>query len=157
MRKRCSKPVPQTTSIDQLHLSFVDVLKSGNQELLSQFCMELQPNDAILSYMKENHFSYRGIPEDSDNNDSSNTHSAESYCNPLLEFQQMLKENGSPGNIKMGQLNLKDSIIINKRLEIASTEIQFRLSTENQIFNCTLGELLKIQGQWYAFHKPTFK
>ncbi|MCK0132335.1 hypothetical protein MWU59_12560 [Flavobacteriaceae bacterium F08102] len=151
----CSTPdADGYNDINQLFKDFPVRLKSNHWEDLEGYVARIVPDQKTFDYMKENNFSYRGIPESTSKTPFLAEYIKTFYLANLLRFRVSLEKKNQLKDLKFVKVEHKGTEMYHKELGIEATETFIKLSSGNEMIRCKLGEMFKINGTWRSFTEP---
>ena len=145
------------TDLDKLYADFVIYLKDSNTENLKNYCYQITPDQGTVDYMKKNHFSYRGIPEELEKRKINPSYIGDKVYERVLVFKERLKRRKQLHNLRYIGREHKGEELYDKKLNIYVTETYILLGSNNDTIRCKLGEMFRINNKWKSFTSPKFR
>lgn len=142
------------SDLDKLYADFVVYLKDSNTENLKNYCYEITPDQETIDYMKKNNFSYRGIPEELENNKIEPSYIGDKYYEYVVAFKEKLISNNQLNNLKYIGRERKGEELYNEKLNIYVTETFILMESDGDTIRCKLGEMFKVNDKWKSFTSP---
>jgi hypothetical protein len=140
--------------LDKLYADFVIVLKDTSEMRLKQYCYDITPDENTVKFMKENKFSYRGIPEELEKQNLKVSVIGDNYFKQVTRFREKLVNRGQLTNLKYIGREEPGEEVMNKELHILATETFIILTSGSDTIRCKLGEMFKVDGVWKSFTQP---
>lgn len=149
----CSNPKGYS-DLDKLYADFVVKLKDPNPEQLKAYCYAITPDQHTVDYMKENAFSYRGIPEELEKQKLQPSYIGDVYYKAVLAFKEKLQRRQQLNDLQYIGREQEGEQLYNEKLQIYVTETFILMESKGDTISCKLGEMFKIDGAWKSFTSP---
>ncbi|WP_157972990.1 hypothetical protein [Aureibaculum luteum] len=142
------------SDLDELYSDFVVFLKDADENNLKAYCNKITPDQGTVDYMKNNNFSYRGIPEELEKQNIKPSLIGEEFFKSVAYFKQKLIRNNQLENLIYIGREQEGEELYNEKLKIYVTETFIIMESNGKKIKCKLGEMFRIDGKWKSFTSP---